>query len=143
MKIKFSILDYIIIIAIIGLVLFSFYHITTDMEENTLKTNYDDLTITKMMNNYLDLHTKNYIIKTTVNGINTTTGNNTEIKGIITWIGKNKEGGINVQIETPQGKNLAGLSENVPYADIYIKTITIETTEKEKYNATDFTIDST
>lgn len=36
MKIKFSILDYIIIIAIIGLVLFSFYHITTDMEENTI-----------------------------------------------------------------------------------------------------------
>ena len=50
---KFTIIDYIIIIIVIGAILFAFIHITSDDTSNIQKTAYDISTMNKISENYL------------------------------------------------------------------------------------------
>lgn len=137
---KFNIIDYIILITIIAVIIFAFIHIATDNDNQTSKSNYDASTMNKIVNTYLGFYRDNHIVNTTITGYNASNGKEVEISGTITWIGNDKDKNVIIRVDNKQGSYLAGLYENVPYADIYIKQASLET-NNAKYNTTEFTID--
>jgi len=138
MKIKFTLIDYIIIILVICAVAFAFIHIASDDSSNIQKTSFDSSTINKLPETYLNYYKNGYIVKATVKGTNASTGEEVTINGIVKWV----EEGTNVKvlIETDNGTFLAGLYKNVPNADIYIDTISIETDGSVYNNLVEFKI---
>lgn len=124
---KLSLVDYIIIIAVICAVIFAFIHITTDDSANIEKTAFDASTISKMSDTYFPNYQDGKIIKATVDGINATNGEPVSINGTVVWF--EDTGGANVRllIESENGTYLVGLYKTVPEADIYINTISLET----------------
>ena len=119
MKIKFTLVDYIIIILVICAVIFAFIHITTDDSSNIQKTAFDSSTINKLPETYLNYYKDGHIVKATIEGFNST-----------------------VLIESNNNTYLAGLYKNVPNADIYIDKISIETDGSVYDNLTEFSVNA-
>ncbi len=65
---KLTIVDYIIIIAVICAVVFAFIHITTDDSNDTKTSSYDSSTMNKIVENYLKLYLEGNVVETTVSG---------------------------------------------------------------------------
>ena len=125
---KLTIVDYIIIIAVICAVVFAFIHITTDDSNDTKTSSYDSSTMNKIVENYLKLYLEGNVVETTVSGYNASTGRAVELHGNISWINSN-------------GKEyLAGLYKDIPNADIYIDSISLETNGKKFNNLTEVTV---
>ena len=59
MKIKFTVIDYIIIILVIVAIVFAFMHITSDDSVKTEKIAFDESTINKIPDTYLKYYNKN------------------------------------------------------------------------------------
>ena len=138
MKIKFTLVDYIIIILVICAVVFAFIHITTDDSSNIQKTAFDSSTLNKLPETYLNYYKDGHIVKATVEGFNSTNGEKITLNGTVKWV---DEGSIvRVLIESNNNKYLAGLYKNVPNADIYINKISIETDGSVYDNLTEFTV---
>ena len=125
MKIKFTLVDYIIIILVICAVIFAFIHITTDDSSNIQKTAFDSSTINKLPETYLNYYKDGHIVKATIEGFNSTNGNKTTLNGTVKWVDEGST--VRVLIESNNNTYLAGLYKNVPNADIYIDKISIET----------------
>ncbi|KZX12856.1 hypothetical protein MBORA_10340 [Methanobrevibacter oralis] len=137
---KFTIIDYIIIIIVIGAILFAFIHITSDDTSNIQKTAYDISTMNKISENYLKYYENGNIIKTTITGHNASTGEEVNLNGTIKWIGDNGGSDVSIIVEANNHSYLAGLYKNIPNADIYINTITLESNGEVYKNLTEFTI---
>lgn len=86
MKIKFTLVDYIIIILVICAVIFAFIHITTDDSSNIQKTAFDSSTINKLPETYLNYYKDGHIVKATIEGFNSTNGNKTTLNGTVKWV---------------------------------------------------------
>ncbi len=125
MKKRFTLIDYLIIILVICAVAFAFIHITSDDSSNIQKTAFDSSTINKLPETYLNYYKDGYIVKTTVNGFNSSTGEELTVNGTIKWV--DGESYVKVLVDTDNGTYLCGLYKNLPNADIYIKTISVET----------------
>ena len=138
MKIKFTLVDYIIIILVICAVIFAFIHITTDDSSNIQKTAFDSSTINKLPETYLNYYKDGHIVKATIEGFNSTNGNKTTLNGTVKWVDEGST--VRVLIESNNNTYLAGLYKNVPNADIYIDKISIETDGSVYENLTEFTI---
>ena len=138
MKIKFTLVDYIIIILVICAVIFAFIHITTDDSSNIQKTAFDSSTINKLSETYLNYYKDGRIVKATVEGFNSTDGNKTTLNGTVKWTDEGST--ARVLIESNNKTYLAGLYKNVPNADIYIDKISIETDGSVYDNLTEFSI---
>ena len=78
---KLTIVDYIIIIAVICAVVFAFIHITTDDSNDTKTSSYDSSTMNKIVENYLKLYLEGNVVETTVSGYNASTGKAVELHG--------------------------------------------------------------
>lgn len=137
---KFTIIDYIIIILVICAIAFAFIHITSDNSSNIQKTAFDASTINKIPSTYSDYYKDGYIVKATVNGFNSSTNEEVTVNGTVKWIGDETVGGVKVLIDANDTSYLAGLYKDVPYADIYINTISLETDGSKYENLTEFTI---
>ena len=126
MKIKFTLIDYIIIILVICAIAFAFVHITTDDSSDLQKTAFDETTINKIPDTYLKYYKDGFITKATVDGFNSTDGERITINGTVIW--QDDTGGNNVRllIESNNRTYLVGLYRNVPNADIYIDHISLE-----------------
>ncbi|MGX8693462.1 MAG: adhesin [Methanobrevibacter sp.] len=124
---KFTIIDYIIIILVICAVVFAFIHITSDDSSKIQKTAFDSSTINKLPDTYLNYYKNGYIVKTSVEGFNSTNGEKVSLNGTVKWIGDNGGNNIKVLIDSNNSTYLAGLYRNVPNADIYIDKISLET----------------
>ncbi len=124
---KFTIIDYIIIILVICAVAFAFIHITSDDSSKIQKTAFDASTINKLPDTYLNYYKNGYIVKTTVEGVNSTNGEEVSINGTVKWIGDNGGNNIKILVDSHNNTYLAGLYRNVPNADIYIDKISLET----------------
>lgn len=74
MKLKFTLIDYIIIILVICAVIFAFIHITSDDTSTIQKTAFDSSTANKIIDTYSNYYKDGYIIKATLNGFNSTNG---------------------------------------------------------------------
>ena len=123
---KFTIIDYIIIILVICAVVFAFIHITSDDSSKIQKTAFDSSTINKLPDTYLNYYKNGYIVKTSVEGFNSTNGEKVSLNGTVKWIGDNGGNNIKVLIDSNNSTYLAGLYRNVPNADIYIDKISLE-----------------
>lgn len=133
MKIKFTLIDYIIIILVICAVIFAFIHITTDDSSDLKKTAFDESTVNKIPDTYFKYYRDGYITTATVEGFNSTNGEKTTIHGPIIWEDDNNGNGVKLLIESGNTTYLAGLYKPVPSADIYIDHISLES-NGEKYN---------
>ena len=138
MKIKFTIIDYIIIILVICAVAFAFIHITSDDSSNIQKTAFDSSTLNKLPETYLNYYKDGKVVKVTVEGFNSSTGEEVTVNGTVKWVDEGSS--VRVLIETANGTYITGLYKNTPYADIYIKTISIESDNSVYENLTEFKI---
>lgn len=138
MKKRFTIIDYIIIILVVCAVAFAFIHITSDDSSNIQKTAFDSSTLSKLPETYLNYYKDGLIVKTTVNGYNSSTGEEVTINGTVKWIDEGSS--TKVLVETDNGTYLCGLYKNAANADIYIKTISIESDGSVYPNLCEFKI---
>ena len=132
MKLKFSLIDYIIIILVICAVVFAFIHITTDDSSDLQKTAFDESTVNKIPDTYLKYYKDGFITKATVEGFNSTNGERTTLNGTVIWEDDNGGNGVKLLIESSNETYLVGLYRTVPNADIYIDHISLES-NGEKY----------
>lgn len=132
MKIKFTLIDYIIIILVICAVIFAFIHITTDDSSDLQKTAFDESTINKIPDTYLKYYKDGFIVKATVDGFNSTNGDRTTLNGTVIWEEDNSGNNIRLLIDSNNETYLAGLYRTAPNADIYIDHVSLES-NGEKY----------
>lgn len=138
MKIKFTLVDYIIIILVICAIIFAFIHITTDDSSNIQKTAFDASTMNKLPETYLNYYKDGRIVKATVEGFNATNGNKTTLNGTVKWVDEGST--VRILIESDNNTYLAGLYKNVPNADVYVDKISIESDGSVYDNLTEFDI---
>ena len=132
MKIKFTLIDYIIIILVICAIAFAFIHITTDDSSDLQKTAFDESTLNKIPDTYSKYYKDGYIVKATVEGFNATTGNETTLNGTVIWQDENSGSAVKLLIESDNQTYLVGPYKTVPNADVYIDKIVLES-NGEKY----------
>lgn len=132
MKIKFTLVDYIIIILVICAIAFAFIHITTDDSSDLHKTAFDESTVNKIPDTYLKYYKDGMIVKATVEGFNSTNGNRTTLNGTVIWEDDNGGNGVKLLIDSGNQTYLVGLYRTVPNADVYIDHISLES-NGEKY----------
>lgn len=132
MKLKFTLIDYIIIILVICAVIFAFVHITTDDSSDLQKTAFDESTVNKIPDTYLKYYKDGYIVKATVEGFNSTDGNKTTLNGTVVWVNDNGGNNVRLLINSDDKNYLVGLYRTVPEADVYIDHISLES-NGEKY----------
>lgn len=137
---RFTIIDYIIIILVICAVIFAFVHITTDDSSKIQKTAFDASTFNKIPDTYSNYYKDGYIVKTSVNGFNSSTGEEITLNGTVKWVGDNTGNEVKLLIDTNNTTYLAGLYKSVPNADIYINTISLENDGSKYDNLVEFTI---
>lgn len=137
---KFTIIDYIIIILIICAVAFAFIHISTDNSSDIQKTAFDASTINKIPDTYSDYYKNGNIVKATVVGLNSSNNKELTLNGTISWIGDDGGSDVSILIDSDNGTYLAGLYKNVPNADIYIDTISLESDGSKYDNLVEFKI---
>ena len=133
MKLKFTLIDYIIIILVICAVIFAFIHITTDDSSDLQKTAFDESTVNKIPDTYLKYYKDGFITKATVEGFNSTNGERVTLNGTIIWEDDNGGNGVKLLLDSNNETYLVGLYRAVPNADIYIDHISLES-NGEKYN---------
>ena len=132
MKIKFTLVDYIIILLVICAIAFAFIHIATDDSSDLQKTAFDESTLGKIPDTYLKYYRDGYVVKSTVEGFNSTNGEKVTVNGTVVWEDDNNGGDLKLLIESGTETYLAGLYKNVPNADIYIDQVSLES-DGEKY----------
>ena len=141
MKIKFTLIDYIIIILVICAIAFAFIHITTDDSSDLQKTAFDESTIGKIPETYLKYYRDGYIVKSTVEGFNSTDGEKVTINGTVVWEDDNSGNDVKLLIRTDDNQtHLVGLYKNVPNADVYIDKISLESNGEKYKNLCEFKI---
>lgn len=123
---KFTIIDYIIILLVIFAVIFAFIHITTDDSSKIQKAAFDESTINKIPDTYLNYYKDGYIVKATVNGYNSSNNEEITLNGTVKWVGNYGGSDVRILIDSNDTTYLAGLYKTVPNADIYIKSISLE-----------------
>ena len=126
MKLKFTLIDYIIIILIIIAVVFAFIHITSDDSSDMQKTAFDESTTNKIPDTYLKYYKDGFIVNATVEGFNSTNGERVTINGNVVWLNYDNGADTRLLIQTDSGEYLTGLYRYNPNADIYIDHISLE-----------------
>ncbi|WP_407415061.1 adhesin [Methanobrevibacter sp.] len=139
MKLKFTLIDYIIIILVICAIAFAFIHITTDDSSDLQKTAFDESTVNKIPDTYLKYYKDGYIVKSTVEGYNSSNGEKVTITGDVIW--QDNSGGFDVKllIATNNGTYLTGLYRYNPNSDIYIDHISLESNGEKYANLVEIT----
>lgn len=140
MKLKFTLIDYIIIILVICAVIFAFIHITSDDTSTIQKTAFDSSTANKIIDTYSNYYKDGYIVKATLNGFNSTNGEEVTINGTVKWVDDGNIAKILVQSENET--YLTGLYKNVKNADVYMDKISLESDGSKYQNLKEFTIKS-
>ncbi len=136
---KFTIIDYLIIILVICAIAFAFIHIASDDSSSIQKTAFDASTINKIPSTYSDYYKEGYVVTTTVEGYNSSTGEEIALDGMVKWV--DDDNGRNVKVLIDSDKTyLAGLYKDVPNADIYINTISLESNGSKYEDLVEFTI---
>ena len=129
---KFTIIDYIIIILVICAVIFAFIHITSDDSSDLQKTAFDESTVNKIPDTYLKYYKEGYIVNATLEGFNSTNGQEVSLSGNVIWEDDNGGGDVKLLIESQNETYSAGLYRYNPHVDIYIDHIILES-NGEKY----------
>ena len=140
MKIKFTLVDYAIIILVICAIVFAFIHITKDDDTHSEVTSYDSSTLNKIAEKYLSYYRQGYIVNTTVQGYNSTNGEPVTLYGTIKWLDDDRGSNVKVLVNCNGSDYLVGLYNHVPNADIYINTMTLEINGDRYSNLTEIKV---
>ncbi|MDR0900608.1 MAG: adhesin [Methanobrevibacter sp.] len=136
---RFTIIDIIIIIAIVAAVAFAFIHIGAD-ENKGESVSYDTSTVNKLPEKYLSFYREGKIVETTVGGYNSSSGKYQELHGRVKWVDDYRGTDVKILIDIGGKDILAGLYKDVKNADIYIEKITLETTGQKYENLVEIQI---
>ena len=131
MKIKFTIIDYIIIILIIIAIIFAFIHITSDDSDNIEKTAFDESTINKIPDTYLKYYKNGVKVTATVEGYNSSNNEKVSVTGEVIW-SDNSGNDVKLLLQNDTSKYLTGFYRYNPNVDIYIDQLSLES-NNEKY----------
>ena len=126
MKKRFTLVDYAIIILVICAIVFAFIHITKDDDTHSEVTSYDSSTLNKIAEKYLGYYRQGYIVNTTVHGYNATNGEPVTLYGTIKWLDDERGSNVKILVNCNGTNYLVGLYNQIPNADVYINTITLE-----------------
>ncbi|WP_409199880.1 adhesin [Methanobrevibacter sp. DSM 116169] len=137
-KPKFTIVDYLIIIAVIAAVVFAFIHISTDNPNES--TSFDASTMNKIGEKYLSHYREGKIVEATIVGYNATNGEKQEIHGEVIWLDETPSN-TKILVNVNGTNVLAAFYSDVPQASFYIETISLESSDKKHQNLTEITVE--
>ena len=140
MKKRLTLVDYAIIILVICAVIFAFVHITSDDKSTSESTSYDSSTFNKIVEKYLTYYRQGYVVNTTVQGYNATTGEPVTIHGTIIWMDDDKGSNVKAVVNSNGTNYIVGLYNHVPNADIYVDSMTLEINGEKYTNMTEIKI---
>ena len=140
MKIKFTLVDYAIIILVICAVIFAFIHITSDNQSTSESTSYDSSTMNKIVEKYLTYYRQGYIVNTTIHGYNATDGKPVTLKGTIKWMDDDKGSNVKALVCANGTDYIVGLYNQVPNANVYVDSMTLEINGEKYSNLTEIKI---
>ena len=140
MKIKFTLVDYAIIILVICAVIFAFIHITSDNQSTSESTSYDSSTMNKIVEKYLTYYRQGYIVNTTIHGYNATDGKPVTLKGTIKWMDDDKGSNVKALVCANGTDYIVGLYNHVPNANVYVDSMTLEINGEKYSNLTEIKI---
>ena len=136
---KITIIDILIIICIIGAVGFAIYHITDDDSTKASATSFDYSTNPKMLETYLDYYKEGKIVTSEIVGTDAKSGEKIELNRRVLWLGEDGNGRVNVLLDDNGKPLLAGFYIDVPNADLFIDSISLETNGDTYKNFKDIT----
>lgn len=142
-KPKFTFIDYLIIIVVVAAVLFAFMHITSDNQNESESTSFDSSTLNKIVEKYLGYYNQNKIVKTSVEGVNSSNNNPVAITGEVVWMDDDRGNNVKVLVKSGNETYLCGLYKDVPEADIYLDKMSLEVDGSKYENTVEFTINPT
>ena len=137
---KITIIDILIIICIIGAVGFAIYHMADDDSSNASATSFDYSTNPKILETYLDYYKNGNVVTSTIVGTDAKTGEKVELDGKVLWLGETENVKVNVLIDDNGKKLLAGFYKDVPNADLFIDSISLESNGDTYRNVKDITV---
>lgn len=141
MKIKFTLVDYAIIILVILGIVFAFIHITSNDDATVSEsTSYDSSTLNKIAEKYLNYYRQGYIVNTTVHGYNATDGKPVTLVGTIKWLDDDRGSNVKALVNSNGTDYIVGLYNHVPNADVYINSMTLEINGDKYSNVTEIKI---
>ncbi len=126
MKKRFTLVDYAIIILVICAIAFAFIHISNDDKSVNEVTSYDSSTLNKVGEKYLGYYRQGYIVNTTIHGYNSTNGEPVTLHGNIKWLDDERGSYVKALVTCNGTDYIAGLYNQVPNAEVYIDTMTLE-----------------
>ena len=137
---KITIIDILIIICIIGAVGFAIYHITDDDSTKASATSFDYSTNPKMLETYLDYYKEGKIVTSEIVGTDAKSGEKIELNRRVLWLGEDGNGRVNVLLDDNGKPLLAGFYIDVPNADLFIDSMSLESNGDTYKNLKDITV---
>jgi hypothetical protein len=137
---KITIIDILIIICIIGAAGFAIYHMADDDSLNASATSFDYSTNSKILETYLDYYKNGNVVTITIVGTDAKTGEKVELNGKVLWLGESENEKINVLLDNNGKPLLAGFYKDVPNADLFIDSISLESNGDTYKNVKDISV---
>ncbi len=137
---KITIIDILIIICIIGAAGFAIYHMADDDSSNASATSFDYSTNAKILETYLDYYKNGNVVTSTIVGTDAKTGEKVELNGKVLWLGESENEKVNVLLESGGKQLLAGFYKDVPNADLFIDSISLESNGDTYKNVKDISV---
>jgi len=140
---RFTIIDLIIILCIIGAIAFAFIH-TEETGEKIESVSFDSGTLNKFAEKYLSFYREGKVVKTHLGGYNASSGEYQELSGRVLWVDDEKGYFVRVLIDVDGDSTntpiLATLYKDIIDSDFYIEHITLETSGEKYKNITEIRI---
>ncbi|MCL2687755.1 MAG: adhesin [Methanobrevibacter sp.] len=136
---RFTIIDILIILCVIGAVVFAFTHIGGS-EDSNQSISFDSSTLNKLPEKYLSFYRQGNIVKSHVGGYNSSSGEYEEVYGRVIWVDDDNNGHTQILLNINGNNILAGLYKDDCNPDIYIEYITLETDGTKYKNLTEIQI---
>lgn len=133
-------MDYAIIILVICAIVFAFIHITSDDDSASESTSYDSSTLNKIVEKYLTYYRQGYMVNTTVHGFNATDGKPVTLSGNIKWMDDDRGSNVKALVNSNGSDYIVGLYNQVPNADVYINSMTLEINGDKYSNLTEIKV---
>ena len=137
---KITIIDILIIICIIGAAGFAIYHMADDDSSNASATSFDYSTNPKILETYLDYYKDGNVVTSKIVGTDAKTGEKVELNGRVLWVGEDENGKVNVVLDDNGKPLLAGFYKDVPNADLFIDSISLESNGDTYKNVKDISV---
>ena len=137
---KITIIDILIIICIIGAVGFAIYHMTDDDSSKASATSFDYSTNPKILETYMDYYKNGNEVTSTIVGTDAKSGEKVEVDGKVLWVGETENGKANILIENNGKPLLAAFYIDVPNADLYIDSMSLESNGDTLKNIKDIAV---